>query len=108
MRLQPVKYIRSKLASGVDQILRVFFTNHADSFINRLGSQARTAFDVIGGFGPRVAQCVAQGIDDVLVMALAFAHSVARVSKRDHAELQGRVVGVLKPAIGLVALANGD
>ncbi len=55
---QPVDYVRAKLADGVNQVLGVFFTNDTDAFIHRLAAQARAAFDVIGGFGPLLAERV--------------------------------------------------
>jgi hypothetical protein len=64
------------------------------------GSQAGAAFDVVGGFRPWLAECVAERVDAVLVMALAFPDSVASGSQCNHAELERGFVGELDAAVG--------
>jgi len=77
MSAQPVDDIDAKLARRVDQVLRVFVAHHSDAFVHGLGSQAGTAFHVVGGVAPPLAERVPQRIDAVLVMALPFAHPIA-------------------------------
>jgi hypothetical protein len=99
MGLQTVDYVRTELACCVDQVLGVFFGDESDLFMYELSSPAGASLDVVGSFGPLLAESVPQRVDAVLAIALASARSVAGSSQRNRAELACRTIGVLKPAV---------